>query len=106
MTETPRDKGKRLGELCTDKAEETTSFDRTQAAEWILDYLRAVGQPVSGEVLVNYCIASGLVPHDARAFGSIFQRLARAGKIESVGTCARQKGHGTAGALLWKVVRE
>lgn len=102
--ETPREEGDRLAELCADKAENESSFNREQAGDLIINYLRQVGQPVSGEVLVNHCVQAGQVPHDARAFGAVFGVLARAKRIVTVGFCTRQKGHGTAGARLWQLV--
>ena len=86
---------------CTAKAERVAGFDTAAAKAAILDLL-ADGRPRSGEELVDHCIRSGIVPHDQRAFGSVFGRLSQDGKIEAVGYTERRKGHGTAGGRIWR----
>jgi hypothetical protein len=95
--------GQAAGEACAAKAEKTTNWDREQAKAEVMRFLGSIGRPASGEEIVNHCTAAGLVPHDARAFGPVIGGLARAGRIEAVGFAARAKGHGTAGARLWRV---
>ncbi len=99
-----RDLGEAAGEACAAAAERRTGFSRDAAAEVILQTLEAAPGPVSGEVLTNACVASGIVPHDDRAFGPVFSQLARQGHIETTGYASRSKGHGTAGARLWRRV--
>jgi hypothetical protein len=94
----------RAGEACLAKAERVTCFDADAARAAVLELLREARRPMSGEELVDRVQARGLVPHDARAFGPVFGTLARRGLIEAVGFAARRKGHGTAGARLWRVV--
>ena len=65
--------------------------------------LLADGRPRSGEEIVDHCQRLGITPHDARAFGAVIGTLARRGQIEAVGFAARRKGHGTAGARVWRV---
>lgn len=68
----------------------------------ILRHLRACpGLQCSGEELVDVARAHGAVPPDDRAFGSVFQTLARKGLIRTVGYTVRRKGHGTAGGRVW-----
>lgn len=87
---------------CTAKAVRVAGFDTGAARAAILEALTKSGRAMTGEELVDHCQWLGLVPHDARAFGSVFSGLARNNKIVSVGFAARRKGHGTAGARLWK----
>jgi hypothetical protein len=87
---------------CAAKAERVTMFDTELAREEILAVLTRSAAAMSGEELVDHCQARGLVPHDSRAFGAVFGALSRAGLIEAVGFAARRKGHGTAGARLWR----
>lgn len=98
--EPPRASGQRLGELCTEKAERVVDFDSEAAGERIVDLLRERGA-MSGEQLTDMAMARGHRPHDQRAFGPIYARLAREGLIRCVGFCPRGKGHGTAGGRLW-----
>jgi len=88
---------------CTAKAVRVAGFDTDAARAAILEALTRAGRAMSGEELVDHCQRLGLVPHDARAFGSVFAGLAKQNKIVSVGFAARRKGHGTAGARLWGV---
>jgi hypothetical protein len=96
-----RQAGLAAGAACLEKAERR-GFDAAAAREEILTILVKAGRPMSGEELVDHCQQRGLVPHDARAFGPVFGTLARRGLIEAVGFAARRKGHGTAGARLWR----
>lgn len=89
-------------EACTAKAVRVTGFDTGAAKAAIIDALTKAGRAMTGEELVDHCQRIGLVPHDSRAFGSVFQSLARDKQIVSVGFAARRKGHGTAGARLWR----
>lgn len=75
------------------------------AAGFVLAYLEMHG-PTSGEVITNACKAAGIVPHDDRAFGPVYMGLVRAAKIHKVGTCRREKGHGSAGANVWALLRQ
>lgn len=89
---------------CTSKAERKDPEFSRKAEEAILAHLRIVGK-CSGEVLTDVARGHGAVPHDDRAFGSVFQSLARRGRIRTVGFCARTKGHGTAGGRIWGFVQ-
>lgn len=93
--------GRSAAEACTAKAERG-GFDTESARAEILRALTASARPMTGEELVDHCQRLGMVPHDSRAFGSVFGTLARRGLIEAVGFAARRKGHGTAGARLWR----
>ena len=94
----PVSTGLRFGELCAEKAERDLADFRIRARQFVLDYLRAHGA-TAGEVITDMAIASGLDPHDARAFGPVFGYLAHKSRrqIVCVGLVPRQKGHGTAG---------
>jgi hypothetical protein len=96
----PRDAGQAAAEACTAKAERS-GFDTASAKAAVLKLL-ADGRARSGEELVDHCLRLGLVPHDSRAFGSVFGALSRAGAIEAVGHAPRRKGHGTSGGIMWK----
>jgi hypothetical protein len=94
--------GEKAADACQAKAE-AAGWDREAAKVVVMSALGRAGGPLSGEQLVNECIAAGIVPHDTRAFGPVIASLARAGRIEAVGFAVRQKGHGTAGARLWAI---
>lgn len=96
----PRDAGKAAAEACTAKAERA-GFDTAAARAAVLELL-ADGRARSGEEIVDHCLGVGLVPHDSRAFGSVFGRLSRDGLIEAVGFTERKKGHGTSGGRMWR----
>lgn len=96
----PRDLGETAGRACTDKAERTTDFDRDAARRFILATLRKNGE-TPGEVLTDLARKAGFVPHDDRAFGAVFGKLARERAIRCVGYCTRRKGHSTAGGRVW-----
>ncbi len=99
-----RSSGQAASEACTAKAERVAGFDTAAARAAVLELL-SDGVARSGEQLVDHCLRLGIVPHDARAFGSVFGTLARNGLIEAVGHAARRKGHGTSGARMWRAKR-
>ena len=101
--ESAREAGNEAGKRCLDKAQgiDPTFAERATAA--ILAHLRTTSQ-ASGEVLTDIAIAHGARPHDQRAFGPVFQSLARKGLIRTVSFCMRTKGHGTAGGRIWALV--
>jgi hypothetical protein len=74
------------------------------AVAFVTRYLAAHG-PTSGEVLSSACKAAGIVPHDDRAFGPVYFRLARRGAIQKVGTVRRERGNGTSGGNVWALTR-
>jgi len=94
-------RGQVAAQACLAKAERVTAFDGERARAAVLELL-ADGRARSGEEIVDHCQRLGLVPHDARAFGPVFGTLARHGRIEAVGFTTRRKGHGTAGARVWR----
>lgn len=96
--------GEAGGAKCLDAAERRDPHFGERARSAILAHLQAV-QQCSGEVLTDVARAHGAVPHDDRAFGPIFQGLARRGLIRCVGYCLRSKGHATAGGRVWSLVR-
>lgn len=71
-----------------------------QAQQFVLDFLKRHGA-TPGEQIANACLASGIKPHDDRAFGGVFMALSKRGLIFKVGTCVRVKGHGTSGGNIW-----
>lgn len=95
--------GESAANACERKALKVDPEFTEKAEAAILAHLRTVGQ-ASGEVLTDVAIAHGARPHDARAFGSVFQRLSRRGVIRTVDFCMRSKGHGTAGGRVWGLV--
>jgi len=97
--------GERRAQACALKARDVAMFDGSAAKRIILDALRAAGRPVSGEDLVDRCLAEGIETHDGRAFGVVFSSLNRGGLIRCAGYGIRRKGHGTGGARLWEAVR-
>lgn len=72
-----------------------------QAAAFVVRHL--AGGPAAGEDITDACKAAGIKPHDDRAFGAVYLRLQRAGKIEKCGSVARRRGHGTSGGSIWRL---
>jgi hypothetical protein len=79
--------------------------DRTrfieQAEAFVLTYLDTHPDGASGEVITAACKAAGIAPHDDRAFGPVYMRLAKRGAIQKVGTARRARGHNTSGGNVW-----
>lgn len=92
--------GEQASIACSENAERQ-GWDAALAAAFILDWLRANG-PTSGEVLVTEASRDNM-PHDTRAFGSIFAKLSRSKQIESCGMIPRLKGHGAPGCRIWRI---
>jgi hypothetical protein len=86
-------------------ANESLPAFSVRAEQFILEYLRYHGE-TSGEALTDACKRSGITPHDDRAFGPVYGRLAKQKLIEVCGTCVRTKGHGTRGGNIWRLVTE
>jgi hypothetical protein len=96
--------GYNLAEKCLDQAESTDPNFAANAKSKIIELLAMRG-PMSGEWLVNECKLAGIVPHDDRAFGTVFSRLAKDKKIEFVDYCKRTKGHGSRGGTVWGLAK-
>jgi hypothetical protein len=89
----------RLGAEQCEQAAESRGWDSSAAADFVLAYLAAHG-PTPGEVLVTEASRDN-APHDGRAFGSVFARLAKSRRIVKAGSAPRAKGHGCAGGIVW-----
>lgn len=88
--------------ISLERAERSDPEFRQRAEAAILRHLSACpGLQCSGEDLVDIARAHGAVPHSDKAFGAVFQGLARRGLIRTVGFGLRRKGNGTAGARIW-----
>jgi hypothetical protein len=97
--------GQQASEACTAKAIRKDPLFAQKAEAAILNHLRIVGH-CSGEVLTDLAEAMGAVPHDGRAFGSVFRNLARKGLIVCLRSdLPRKNGHGTSGGKLWGLVQ-
>lgn len=90
----------RLMALVEDRANAKKQAFSADAEAFILRFLAEHG-PSSGEILTDATKAAGIKPHDDRAFGPIYKRLAKNGAIHRVGICNRLKGHLTGGGILW-----
>ena len=71
------------------------------AKEFVLKFL-ALTPEASSETITLACKEGGIVPHDDRAFGAVYMRLAESGLIERTGITRRMRGHGTMGASIWR----
>ncbi|WP_052765579.1 hypothetical protein [Pandoraea apista] len=99
---------RRLGEqqmqLSFDAATSSDPSFGERAYAFIVAYVReqaaALGS-VPGEQVTLAARAAGIRPKDDRAFGSIYAKAIRNGDIRVAGTCARVRGHGTAGGRLY-----
>lgn len=85
-------------------AERARRMFAADAGAFVVRYLQIHG-PTAGEVLTCRCREGGIVPHDDRAFGPVYMRLARLKVIEKVGSVRRERGHGTAGGNVWALAR-
>ncbi len=72
------------------------------ARRFVLEYLSKHRQ-ASGEDITDACLAAGIRPHDARAFGPVYMALSGRKLIVKTGTCPRRKGHLTAGGIVWAI---
>lgn len=93
--------GAAAGELARGKAERLEPGFTERAREHILATLQRLGT-ASGEYLTDACIGAGIKAPDARAFGSVFASMSRAGLIRCLRSdLPRARGHGTSGGKLW-----
>ena len=88
-------------EACNAKAEATTDFDTATSQALVLKFLQ--DGPQTGEELVLACKDAGQVPHDDRAFGTVFAGLSKQKRIRKIGFTPRQRGHGADGAVIWEL---
>jgi hypothetical protein len=87
-------------ERATAAAERREPSFRERAEALILEKLRR--GPASGEDVTDY-VRAALPMKDGRALGSIYLSLAHRGLIEKAGSAPRRKGHGTSGAIVWRL---
>jgi hypothetical protein len=71
------------------------------AKEAMIERLRA--GDATGEELTNYCIDRGIKPLNQKSFGGPISSLSRNKQIFAAGFGRRTKGHGTHGAILWRL---
>lgn len=106
-TQLTLDQARARGEQAMQRVETNAEqyFDefRSRAAAFVVDYLARQG-PSSGEAITNACRSAGIIPHDDRAFGPVYQRLSKSRKIVKCGYCPRTKGHGTSGGIVWRLL--
>lgn len=74
-----------------------------KAMQFTLGYL-SEHQSQSGEAITLACKDAGIIPHDDRAFGAVYARLAKLGQIEKCGFAQRKRGHLTSGGNIWRLV--
>ena len=96
-----RDKGM---DQVEENAEKLTPDFAPLAYAFIVKYL-SNGHDVSAEDINTACCNSGIIPHDDRAFGPVYLKLMRDGRIVKTGTGPRRKGHGAPGATIWRINR-
>lgn len=93
---------RKLGAEAGERAEAKAGDDfSARALEFIGRYVAAQSAPVPGETVTLAAKAAGIVPPDDRAFGPVYAKAIRTGKIRVAGFCARVRGHGTAGGRLY-----
>lgn len=97
------DAGNSAMTACVNKAQRIDPEFKTIAEKAILSHLQAHGE-ASGESLTDVAKQNGAKAHDDRAFGSIYQGMAKRGLIRIVGYCKRTRGHGAPGPV-WGIVR-
>jgi hypothetical protein len=87
----------------TAHAEATRQGFLEAARDFIRRYLAAHG-PTRGELLTVECKNAGIVPPDDRAFGPVYLSLVRRREIEPAGEVRRERGHGTAGGHIYRLM--
>lgn len=98
-----REAGTQAATACLAKAQRAAPDFADLAKAAILAHLAAHG-PTSGENLVDVALIHGARCKDARAFGGVFQSLARKGLIKCLRSdLPRIRGHGTTGGKLWSI---
>jgi hypothetical protein len=75
------------------------------AQRFIVDYLSR-HPPTSCEIIVNACKDAGIRPHNDHAFGPVFLKLFKDGRIRKAGMTKRFKGHAAPGANIWGINHE
>lgn len=80
------------------RAERDNPAFSATARKAILRHLRDHGA-CSGENLTDIAQAHGAHCADSRAFGAVFQALAREGLIKKIGYVPRKRGHGAPGPI-------
>lgn len=100
-----RDAGAEAGAACLQKAERVAGFDAEGCGRFIVGWVARYG-PTSGESLTRAALEHGFRPHDLRAMGSVFRKLAANHKLKVLRSdLPRERGHGTSGGRLWGLVR-
>lgn len=99
----PLEVGHACAKACTEAAERRVEFDTDGARKFIHGWLVRHGR-ASGEALVDAAKQHGYVPHDDRAFGSVFGVLVKRKLARCVGYAPRRKGHGVIGAKVYEAV--
>jgi len=75
-----------------------------KAAHFILQFLKTYTGDYTGEEIVNAAKDAGITPHNDKAFGPVFSRLAQQKLIYKARYVARSKGHAAPGAVIWKLL--
>lgn len=96
-----RNLGTEAGERCADKASQQDPEFKAKALEFIVKYIRQVGES-TGESATLAAVLAGIKPHDQRAFGPVYQKAIRQGLIRVVGYAPRVRGHGSAGGKVYR----
>lgn len=87
--------------ISMERAERDDAMFAAKARAAILNHLAAVKE-ATGEDLTDIAQAHGAKCADARAFGAVFQGLARHGLIKKVGYAPRRRGHCAPGPV-WRL---
>ena len=98
-----REVGHRGAERARGAADRACPGFSERAYAFLCDYAHQQGVrgTFRGEECTDAMKMAGIVPHDDRAFGSIYAKAIRQGVIRVAGYCARTKGHGTAGGRVY-----
>ena len=90
------DAGRAQMALCFDAAQRRDETFGDRAFAFLCEYASRKDVPFSGEDVTDAATEAGIVAHDARAWGAVFQRAARAGVIRRSSVAfARRYGHGS-----------
>lgn len=88
-----------------DRVEKNAGETFAEQAAWFVEDFLEHHPPTSCEIIVNACKRAGIKPHNDHAFGPVFLRLFKQGRIMKAGMTKRFKGHCAPGANIWSIRR-
>ena len=101
LLDTARALGEQGARAALDSTEAADPTFGQRAYDFIVSYIREHG-PVPGEAVTLAARVAGITPRrDDRAFGAVYARAIKDKAITVVDTCARVRGHSSAGGKVY-----